>query len=240
MAIVSGSVNYRFIDEKFGTTGGPNATPPLGATQWKPGTNYAAGVTVVNGGFLFTNNGAAGASAAAVALGPVPSALVDNTVTWTLSAPLSGACQTDAAQAQELGYIAEAIDIGPNAFGVGELMYVKFTGATAPGDFVVVDRYNMTAAQAAAGGRGLVGISMGTGAAGRYGWVLVRGVHDAANLGNGASVVGAIPYLSATGGRILTTASATNGVPGVIIKVTGNASNVGTAELLWPVAGGNP
>lgn len=239
MAIVSGLSNYRFITgTKLGLTGGP-VLPPLGASQWAPATVYPAGSKVVNGGFLFSTV-AGGTSAAAVAGGPCPLRLTDNTVTWVLQGAYAGPYLVTTSQVHELGLIAEALDSGPNAFGIAEMVYVKFSGTTNPGDFVVVDRYNFTAAASTTTARGLVGVSMGAGASGSFGWVLIRGVHDACNLGSGASTVGAITYESATAGRILTTASATNGVPGIVIKVTGDASNVGAADLYWPVAAGNP
>jgi hypothetical protein len=239
MAIVSGLSNYRFIaGEKIGLTGGPTQ-PPLGASQWAPATVYPAGAKVVNSGFLYSTV-AGGTSAAAVAGGPCPARLTDNTVTWVLQGAVGGPYLVTTAQVHELGLVMEMLDSGPNAFGVAEAMYVKFSGTTVPGDFVTVDRYNFTAAQTATTQRGIVAISLGVGASGSYGWVLIRGVHDYCNLGNGASTVGAITYESATAGRILTTVSGTNGVPGIVIKVTGDASNVGAADMYWPVAAGNP
>lgn len=239
MAIVSGLSNYRFIEgEKIGLTGGPTQ-PPLGASQWAPATVYPAGSKVVNGGHLFSTV-AGGTSAAAVSAGPCPLRLTDNTVTWVYQGAVGGPYLVTTSQVHELGLIMDMLDTGPNAFGDAEAIYVKFSGTTNPGDFVVVDRYNFTAAASTTTARGLVGVSLGAGAAGSFGWVLIRGVHDACNLGNGASTVGAITYESATAGRILTTASATNGVPGIVIKVTGDASSVGAADLYWPVAAGNP
>jgi hypothetical protein len=238
MAIVSGLANYRFIGAKVGLSGGPTS-PPLGTTLWAPATVYPAGAMVVNGGLLF-NTVAGGTSAAAVAGGPCPTRLTDNTVTWVFKGPVGGPYTVTTTQQHELGLIEEVLDSGPNSFGVGECIYVKFSGTTVPGDFVAVDRYNFTCVQASTTMRGLIGVSMGIGASGSYGWVMLRGVHDYCNLGNGASTVGAITYECATAGRILTTASATNGVPGIVIKVTGDATHVGTADLYWPVAGGNP
>lgn len=240
MAIVSGLSNYHFAGRpgKIGLTGGP-ILPPLGATQWAPATVYPAGSKVMNGGFLFSTV-AGGTSAAAVSAGPAPSRLTDNTVTWVLQGAIGGPYLVKTVQEHDLGFVDEAIDVGPNSFGTAELMYVKFSGTTVPGDFVVVDRYNFTAAQVSTGGRGLIAISLGAGAANSFGWVMVRGVHDACNLGNGASTVNGLTYESATAGRILTTASATNGVIGILIKVTGDASSLGAADVYWPLAPGNP
>jgi hypothetical protein len=239
MAIVSGASRYQFVDQKLGLTSGPAAFPPLGASQWAPGTVYPAKATVVNGGFIF-NTTAGGTSAAAVAVGPTPNGLTDNSVTWVLGGPLAGPCQIDAAQTQELGYQAIAKDLGPNAFGMAQLIYVAFTGTTVAGDFVIIDQYNMTAAQAAQGARGLVGVSMGAGASGKYGWVMIFGVHDSANALNGASTINTIAYISTTAGRVYTTAHSTDGVPGVVIKVTGDAQNRGAVYLNWACAAGNP
>lgn len=239
MANVSGAANYRFVDSsKLGLSGGPVA-PPLFSTQWAPGTVYPAKAQVVNGGFLFAT-AAGGTSAAAVAVGPQPGDLTDNTVTWTLSGAYAGPYLVTTTQQHELGIICELLDAGPNAFGLGEAVYCKYSGTTVPGDFVVIDRYNFTGIQSNTTQRGLVGVGLGVGAAGSFGWVLVRGVHDHANLGNGASVVGQIPYMSATAGRVLTTVSGTNGLPGCIIKVTGTAANYGAVEMAWAVAAGNP
>jgi hypothetical protein len=240
MAIVSGASRYQFIDQKLGLTSGP-MLPPLGVLLWAPATVYAAKSSVMNGGFVYYS-AAGGTSAAAVAVGPTPNGLTDNTVTWTLTGPATGPYWVDSAQQQELGYQAVARDFGPNNFGVAQLIYVAFNGTTVAGDFVVIDQYNQAAVQTNTGAtyRGLVGVSMGAGAAGKYGWVMIFGTHDFANLGNGASVVGTIAYMSATAGRVLTTVSGTNGVPGVVIKVTGDAQNRGAAFLNWPSASGNP
>jgi len=243
MAIISGSCNYRFIDPKLGVSGGPAFMPPFGASQWVPAAVYPAKASVQNGGFIF-NTVAGGTSAAAVSIGPTPNGLTDNTVTWVLAGAVAGPCQIDTTASQELGYQAIAKDFGPNQFGVGQFMYVGFSGTTVPGDFVTIDQYGSgagpVATATAAAGRGLCGISMGSGAAGKFGWIMILGVHDSANFGNGASVVGQIAYMSATAGRVLTTVSGTNGVPGVVIKVTGDTQNRGTAYTVWAQAAGNP
>lgn len=240
MAIVSGASNYAFIDQKLGTTGGPNKIPPLGATLWKPGTVYGANVTVQNGGFTF-NTTAGGTSAAAVAVGPTPNGLTDNTVTWTLGAAIGGPYAIDSVQTQELGYQAIVKDFGPNAFGTGFAQYVAFGGTTVPGDVVVIDQYNQSCARCGqAGAKGYAGVSLGSGAAGKFGWVLIAGVHDYINALSGTSAVKVTVYASTTAGQLYSTASAGNGVAGLVLQVTADTQNRAQGAMSWPTLMGNP
>lgn len=243
MAIVSGASKYQWMDPKLGTTstsqGGSLMVPPFGATQWAPGTVYAAKASVVNGAFLF-NTSAGGTSASAVAVGPTPNGLTDNSVTWTLGGPIGGPCNIDATAVQEIGYMALAKDVGPNNFGVGQFMYVAFTGTTVPGDLVLVDAYNATGAQAARSARGSIGISMGAGASGKFGWVMIQGIHDSINAKNGASTINTVLYAFTTAGQCATTSNATDGIGGMVLKVTGDAQNRGAGVVYWPSMTGNP
>lgn len=142
---------------------------------------------------------------------------------------------------QDTGYIAGTANettaaVGP--FGEAEFMYVQFTGNVNAGDFVVIDRYQKTCVQAStATVLGPVGISMAAQAANQYGWVMIRGIHDSANVAN-ASNINARCYLTATAGRINTTQANTDGLEGVLVKLA-PAGNVAVAELYWPMANGN-
>lgn len=124
-------------------------------------------------------------------------------------------------------------------YGQGEFHYVKFTGTVVAGDFVFFDRYNKTCTQTpAAATKGNVGLSMAAQAAGSFGYVMVRGVHDAANVLTGTAIQTNGNYGSAiTVGRLTSAATANYFLDGVGTKVSG-AANVGTVELYWPVCSG--
>lgn len=227
------SVAYKPVDAKLGISS-PGAVPPA-ATTWKASTVYAAGAFVVNGGFAFYT--AAGGTSAA-SHGPTPTMLTDNTVTWVLVAPVLPFNAQDAAPAVELGTVALGCD---PTYGIGEFIYVAFTGTVRAGDFVIVDRYNKTAAQtpAAAPGAGrvsVVGLSMGEQVNGTYGWVMLRGVHDNAN-GAAGGTVGLVLYGSATAGRAGTGAVANYILDGAVLRNAGVAGCV-HVELYWPVCSG--
>src|SRR5438067_3965884 len=107
----------------------------------------------------------------------------------------------DTTQRFPLGYIAQAEDA---TYGDAELMYVKFTGTVVAGDFVSFDRYNKTAIQSpttAAAAKGLgIGVALAAQTSGAFGWLLIRGVHDGANVVT-ATAAGALLSGSGTAGQ---------------------------------------
>jgi hypothetical protein len=124
-------------------------------------------------------------------------------------------------------------------YGIGEFIYVKFTGAAAAGDLLVIDRAAGTCTQspaAAAGALGRsVGVSMAAQPVGSYGFAMVRGVHDAANVATGTAA-GVLLSGSATAGRGATGVANYN--LDVATVKTLAAANVATVELYWPVVNG--
>lgn len=142
----------------------------------------------------------------------------------------------DTTQRAALGQIVVAADA---TYGQGEFEYVKFTGTVAAGDLVVIDRFAKTCVQspaAAASAKGLsVGIAMGAQTANCYGWVMVRGIHDAANVATGTAA-GSLLSGSATAGRGAT-AVANYNIDVATVKTLA-ASNLATVEMLWPAVNG--
>lgn len=142
----------------------------------------------------------------------------------------------DTTQRLELGQNVIAKDA---TYGLGEFEYVKFTGTVAAGDLVVVDRYAKTAIQspaAAASAKGLhVGIAMAAQVSGQYGYVMVRGVHDAANVATGTAA-GSLLSGSATAGRG-STAVANYNMDVATVKTLA-AANLATVELYYPAVSG--
>lgn len=124
-------------------------------------------------------------------------------------------------------------------YGIGEFKYVKFTGTVVAGDLVVHDQFANTAIQspaAAASAKGLsAGIAMGGQTSGCYGFVMIRGVHDGANVATGTAA-GSLLSGSATAGR------GSTGVVNYNIDVatvkTLAAANVATVEMYWPAING--
>lgn len=241
----SGAAFYKFIDQKVGGTSGANTQMgQLG--PWQNNTNYVVGQVVRNGGFLFRCT-VAGLSlvalnAAPQASGPLPGALADNGVTWVLVGPASsGLYASDAAAAQEIGYEAVGLD-QDRTFGTAWFRYVKFTGAVNPGDFVILDQADATCVQTPAAAPGanktsIIGISMGTQANGTFGWVMIKGTHDAAN-GAAAGAVGTILAGSAVAGRATSAAqTATYIFDGTVQRAVGVAGAI-VAELSWPTCSG--
>ena len=232
--------NYKFIDEKLGTSTS-GAIPPA-ATQWAPVTVYAVGAVVLSGGHVYrcTAAGTSGAGTLA-APGPSPTVLVDGTATWALVGAGSGPYVSDAAQLQELGYIGLGKDQSALGYGVAEMIYVKFTGTAVAGDLVKFDTFASTCIQSGAtngAGAGIqYGIAMGSQVAGNYGWVMVRGTHDHANVDGGA-VVGNVPSGTAVAGRLGVAGGVANYVlDGIVSKNLGVAGR-GTVFLYWPACSG--
>ena len=147
----------------------------------------------------------------------------------------------DTTQRMPLGQYVEATDASSTAYGEADFIYVKFTGTCAAGDLVVVDRQAKTAVQSGTtAARGYVGLAMGAQTTGCFGYVMVRGVHDAANVLTGSTLTTGIvqTYISAlTAGRITSAVTANMIIDGITLKVSG-ASNVGTVELVWPYCSG--
>ena len=151
----------------------------------------------------------------------------------------SAVAAADSSLKVEIGTVSRGRDFSTSAYGEAEFMYVAFTGTTAAGDFVMVDRYAKTAVQASQTTPpiGTVGISMAAQAASQWGWVMIRGIHDSANVATGSTVGGKL-YLTATAGRANTTVAAGKGLDGVTVKTT-PSSNVATVELTWASFNGN-
>jgi len=226
------AIKYQFIDEKLGVSSPPQI-PPY-ASVWRPATIYVAGASTTNGGFVFSTV-AGGTSGAIGNIGPTPQNLVDVGTTWVLVGPVTGLGAADVLPQQELGYIALAKD---QTYGVGEFIYVKFTGACVAGDFVFVDRFALTAIQAPVTAlKGNLGLAMASQVANQYGWVMIRGVHDGANVVT-AAAIGSVAGASGVLGRANisgTVAGAT--FDGVLLK-TAAIANVATVELYWPGCSG--
>lgn len=145
----------------------------------------------------------------------------------------------DTTQRMPLGTIVRGLDHGTGAYGDAEFRYVKFTGTVAAGDFVQVDNSAFTAVQAVhAGTKASVGISMAAQVSGQYGYVMIRGTHDAANVATGATAGLAI-YLTTTAGQGSGTVVAGDKIDGAFERKVTSASNVGTVEMVWPVQSGN-
>lgn len=145
----------------------------------------------------------------------------------------------DTTQRIPLGTIVNAVDASTAAYGQAEFLYVKFTGTVVAGDLCLVDRQAKTATQVpAAATKATMGLAMAAQAANQYGYVMIRGVHDVANVLTGTTLQYGPNYGSAlTAGRITSAVTATFIVDGVAVKVSA-ASNVGTVELYYPVCTG--
>lgn len=145
----------------------------------------------------------------------------------------------DTTQRINLGQIVVGQDASTAQYGQADFMYVKFTGTVARGDMVLVNRQAKTAVVApAAATKGFFGTAMAAQVTGQYGYVMLRGIDDAASVLTGAAVQVAPNYGSAvTAGRITDAVTANYIIDGVAIRVTG-ASNVGCLELNYPYCSG--
>lgn len=241
----SGAAFYKFIDQKVGGTSGAN-TQMGQVGPWQNNTVYVAGQVVRNGGFYFrcTAGGTSlvALNAAPQASGPTPTVLADNGVTWVLVGPAgSGLYASDAAAAQEIGYEAVGLD-QDKGLGVAWFRYVKFSGVVNPGDWVIIDQADGTCVQSPAAAPGanktsIIGISMGTQGVGTFGWVMIKGTHDEANVA-AAGVVGTILAGSGVAGRATSAAqTATYIFDGTAHRVAGVAG-AGCVEISWPTCSG--
>jgi|SRR5579859_15457 len=150
--------------------------------------------------------------------------------------------QVDAAAKLPLGTICTGVDQSAAAYGQGEFRYVKFTGNCTAGDFMVIDNAGQKTVQASTtSAKGQIGIAMATHAAAAttadYGWCMIRGTHDGANVATGQTD-GTALGVSSTAGRATAT-SAGNKIDAAFERVVTSASNVGTAEVNWPAWTGN-
>ena len=230
---------YKSLDDRLGI---PSSNQPSNTTFWTAGAVYAAGAAVICGGFIYTANGAGTAGTTP----PTPNNLSDGTITWTLKGPASSFCVVDppGAQSVELGYIADVRDYSVNDYGMGEMIYVKFSAAAVnPGDFVIVNRQAKTAVQTPAASPGAsqlseIGICMGTvPSAGGFGWVMIRGVHDAANLIASPTLGNLLAGVN-TAGRATTVQTSNYIFDGSVCRVASTAAGSGTVELYWPLCSG--
>lgn len=142
---------------------------------------------------------------------------------------------SDLTQRLPLGTTVTGVDTSTAAYGEAEFEYVKFTGIVARGDLVVIDRQAKTGVVSpAAATKGAFGIAMAAQVANSYGWVMKRGIDDAANVLTGATAGYAPIYGSAlTAGRITNAVTAGYILEGVAIRVTG-VLNVGCVEVNYP------
>lgn len=142
---------------------------------------------------------------------------------------------SDTTQRIPLGTIVKARDASSADFGEAEFEYVKFTGTVARGELCQKNKYAKTCIVVpAAATKGWFGIAMAAQVSGNYGYVMVKGIDDAASVLTGA-VAGVAPiYGSAlTAGRITDAVTANFILEGVAIRLTGTA-NVGAVELNYP------
>jgi len=143
----------------------------------------------------------------------------------------------DTTQRISLGQIVLGRDTSTAGYGIGEFIYVKFTGTIAAGDFCLFNTKAQTCvALPAAATKGTVGICMAAQATGQYGWVMIRGVHDACNIATAALTDPTALTGSATAGRA-TTGTASYLLEGVLARGASTA-NVGVAEVYWPFSAG--
>jgi hypothetical protein len=250
--MANGAALYKYVDG--GRLGGsPGLGTPQGPAQYKQWT--AAEVVPAlairqNGGFVFST--VAGGTAAASGIGPTPSLLTDNTVTWVLVGSIGGLyASNDATQRFPLGAIQKGEDQGPNAYGEAEFRYVKFTGATAikAGDFVAIDAQGQTATLTPAAGNGqykvtVIGVAMAPQALNvatpTYGWVMVRGIFDGANVA-GTFTVGTNLSGYSTAGAVEAKAgtfTVANFIFDGSVLRAGAAQYACTVELYWPICSG--
>jgi len=245
--MANGAMMYKLADSA--KLGGPSSGPAglfPGAPLWAISTVYAAKSYVQNGGFIFYTS--AGGTSAASGVGPTPQYLTDNSVTWTLVGGATNITASEATQSNPLGWLAEGIDLGPNSYDNADFIYMKMTGSTniVAGDFVQMNRASKTCTQsptalASANSPIPIGIAMGSHALATatptYGWVMIRGVCDGANVTTGGTA-GYCCSLGAATGRVLGTGYVSNKtIEGAILLATA-ANNQGTVELYWPMASG--
>jgi hypothetical protein len=138
-----------------------------------------------------------------------------------------------------LGTRVTGTDQSTAAYGEAEFEYVKFTGTVAAGDNVLLDGQAKTGVVVpAAATKGKFGISMAAQTTGCYGYVMVKGIHDAVSMLTGATVAFSPTYGSAlTAGRITSAVTANFIIENCAIRVTGVGS-LGCVEINYPSCSG--
>ena len=155
----------------------------------------------------------------------------------------------DATQQFELGLVISGQDVATaSPYGEASFMYVKFTGATSivAGDFVQINRYAATCIQSPATAPGaskttFYGIAMAAqtlaSATPTYGWVMLRGVHDAANVA-GSGTLGNVLYGSGTAGQAATASTSNYILDGTTLRAVGTGASDATVEIDFPICSG--
>lgn len=146
----------------------------------------------------------------------------------------------DTTQRIALGHIIYGRDA---TYGIAEFIYTKFTGTVAAGDFVLLDQAGLACVQAAQAVKAtflgsLCGVSMAAQSAGTYGYVMVRGVHDGANVASGVTANTQLG-LSTTAGRAAATSTGFRIDNATEKLVTASVGNLGTVALVWSTSNGN-
>ena len=229
------ATTFKPADVQIGT--GPATSTPIAPygyaapVPWSANQTWAALSTCTNAGYLFRT--VAGGAGATSGPGPSQANLTDASCTWVAVAPLNSIYGQDSAATLPLGTVITGYS--PD-LGEAEFQYIKFTGTTAAGDFVKVDLYGAAAVQtAAATDFGPVAVAMASQSSGTYGWVMLRGIHEYANVLSG-QVAGVALSLTATAGRAGAKA-ATSVVDGCVNRATASAANFSVVELRYPFAG---
>jgi hypothetical protein len=233
------TIGYRPSEPRLGiapATPAPYAPAGyLAPVQWTASQTWAALATCVNNGYLFRT--VAGGAGNTSGDGPSQSNLTDASCTWVAVGPLNSLYAQDAAATLPVN--TKIAGYSPD-FGDGEFVYVKFSGTVAAGDLVQYDTYAGTgvAAPTTQVGGSMYGISMAIQASGTYGWIMLRGVHGAANVVNGVAA-GIAGSSGAAAGRIIagvvTPIASINYLIGAAIRLAPvGALNFGIVEVRYP------
>jgi hypothetical protein len=141
-----------------------------------------------------------------------------------------------------LGTTVKGYDSAASAYGEAEFRYVKFTGSAAivAGDFCAFNGAAFTCIQASTATKAhAIGVAMAAQALNTttplYGWVMIRGIHDNANIANAVASADNVLGVGATLGRAVATA-ATVSIPGAINRLQAASGNLGIVELQWPLS----
>ena len=114
-------------------------------------------------------------------------AIVVTSGTWAVNSPMAGIqpiATTSTVQNHALGTIVRAVDIGSNAYGEGEFIYLLGVASTVVGSVVTYDATTrQTVLCAVAGGIARpVAIAMSANVASSYGWYQISGIAVASKL----------------------------------------------------------
>jgi hypothetical protein len=232
------TIGYRLADLTIGLT--PAVAPPNAPAGYQPPIPWAASITwtalatCTNNGYLFRT--VAGGAGNTSGDGPSQTNLTDSSCTWVAVGALNPLYGTDAAATLPVN--TKVRGISPD-FGEGEFVYVKFSGTIAAGDNVQYDTYGGTAVAASntTADGWVCGISMAIQASGTYGWIMIRGVHGAANVLNGIAA-GALTCSATTAGRLIVATlvgSALSKLVGANLRLAPvGALNFGLVEVRYP------